>query len=93
MWCPARVRFLPWPSSLSLSLSRYCVPDYFGNVVFFVNATTGMITMNPILPPFEQNLNYESGDPNPFVLRLQLTGVLGTAMGIWTHLCFAICDD
>ena len=55
--------------------------DYFSNVVFLLNSSTGVITMNPNLPMFDQNLNFESRDPNPFVLRVRLLGECLTFIG------------
>jgi hypothetical protein len=81
-FCCARSRVLShWPHapSCSVSLSSLCcccaLADYFSNIVFLLNSTTGIITMNPNLPMFDQNLNYESRDPNPFVLRVRLLGM------------------
>jgi hypothetical protein len=41
--------------------------------MFDVNSTTGVVTMSPGLDQWNENLNFESSDPNPIPLNILLT--------------------
>lgn len=63
--------------------------DRFNHTMLIVDEVTGVVTMNPNIDQWNENLNFESADPNPIVLQLVIgdNGVppLNTSVTVFVH--------